>query len=217
MTDTVIDTGQTLPRVSDYSVTSIPVSGGTLLMTALMQGQVPQGVAAAFVPTAAGGGILRFLSLTDAKSDAGVPVTGTATGGAVGVARTAGTSLVLLGEATSASAKTDKAFFQFNLPTTYQPGAAIPVVVNAAVLGTGTLTGASTTLSVAGYTETNGVEAALTVTAGQSLVAAAQGYTFSVTGTALTPGQPVALELTGLVTSSSGANTLEVQSVAYQA
>ncbi len=217
MTDTVIDNGQTLPRGTDYTVTSIPVTGGTLLMTALMQGQTPQGIATSFVPTATGGGILRFLDLTNAKADSGVAVTGTATGGAVGVSRTAGTSLVLLGEATSGSAKTDKAFWQLNLPTTYVAGAAIPVIVNAAVLGTGTLTGASTTISVAAYTENTGTETALTVSAAQSLVATAQGYTFSVTGTGLAVGQPLGIEVTGLVTSSSGANTFEIQSLAYQA
>ena len=217
MTDTTIDTGGTLPRGTDYSVISVPVTGGNLLVTSLMQGNTPQGVAATFVSTAAAGGTLRFMSLTNAKADNGVAITGTATGGAVGVSRTAGTSLVLLGEATSASAKTDKAFFETNLPDSYVASANFPVVVGAAVLGTGTLTGASTTISVAAYTEIAGVEAALTVSAAQSLVAAQQGYTFSVTGTGLTPGQHIGLEVVGLVTSSSGANTLELTSVALSA
>ena len=72
----------------------------------------------------------RYLPLTGAKADSGIPLTAAAgtPAGAVGIARTAGTSLTLAGEATSASAKTDKAFFEFTLPETYVAGANIPVV-----------------------------------------------------------------------------------------
>lgn len=216
MVDTLVDSGN-LVRGTDYTVDSTVVGGGTLYITSLLQGNTPQAIATAFVGNSASGGTLRFMSLTNAKADTGVAITGTATGGAVGVSRTAGTSLVLLGEATSGSAKTDKAFFETNLPDSYIPGAAIPVVVNAAVLGTGTLTTASTTISVAAYTEVAGVETALTVSAGQTLNAVLQAYTFSVTGTALVASQHIGLEVTGLVTSSSGANTLEIASVALSA
>jgi hypothetical protein len=161
----------------------------------------------------------RYLSLTDAKADSGIPLTAAAgtPAGAVGISRTAGTSLQLVGEATSSSAKTDKAFFEFNLPSTYVAGAAIPVVVNAIVTGSGTLTGASTTITVAAYTETNGVEAALTVSAAQQFDKTGETLTFTVTGTGLAPGQHVAVEITMLVTSASGANTGVINSVAIQA
>ena len=62
MTDTTIDTGGTLPRGTDYSVISIPVTGGNLLMTSLMQGNTPKGVSTTFVGTSAGGG--QYLPLT---------------------------------------------------------------------------------------------------------------------------------------------------------
>jgi hypothetical protein len=160
----------------------------------------------------------RFLPLTSAKADTGVPLTATATGGAMGITRTAGTSLVLSGEATSASAKTDKAMWEFNLPDTYNAGAAIPVDVNCAISGSGTLTAASCTMSVAAYSEVNGVETALTVTGGaQQIVAAGGDLLWSVAGTGMAPGSHVALELTQIITTATGANTGVVNSVSYQA
>lgn len=158
----------------------------------------------------------RQLPLTSAKADTGVALTATATGGAMGISRTAGTSLQLLGEATSSSAKTDKAMWEFDLPDTYVAGAAIPVTVNAAISGSGTITAASCTMALAVYSETNGVEAALTVTGGtQQITAGGANISWSVAGTGLTVGARVALELTMLITSASGANTGEVNQVEY--
>ena len=169
------------------------------------------------LPLTGASGSVRFLPLTSALSDAGVRLTATATGGAMGVARTAGTSLTLLGEATSASAKTDKALWVTNLPDTYATGAKIVVNAYAAILGTGTLTAASCTLTCAAYSEVNGVEAALTVSAAATIVAAGAVYPFTITGTGLVSGNTVAIELVGLVTSSSGANTLEIGSISFTA
>jgi hypothetical protein len=135
----------------------------------------------------------------------------------MGVARTAGTSLTLVGEATSSSAKTDKALWVTNLPATYVSGASIVVNAYAAILGTGTLTAASCTLTCAAYSEVNGVEASLTVSAAATIVAAGAVYPFTITGTGLVSGNTVAIELAGLVTSSTGANTLEIGSVSFAA
>lgn len=162
------------------------------------------------------GPISRPQPLTNGKSDAGVPMTaaaGTPTG-TVGVSRTAGTSLTLVGEATSSSAKTDKVLFEFNIPDTYVTGTSIPVTVNASVSGSGTLTAASTTITLAAYSETDGVEAALTVSAAQQIVAAGSNLVFTVTpSTAIVAGRRMVLEITMLVTSSSGANTGVVNAV----
>jgi len=205
---------------SELLTQSISVSGGTLYLTTLrqpgIQGQ-PAGVAQTFVPVAAGG-LVRYVRLTDAKSDLGVPMTAAAgtPSGTVGVSRTAGTSLALTGEATSgAAAKTDKALFEFNLPDTYVAGANIPVTVNCTTSGT-TITAASTTMTVAAYTEVNGVETALTVSAAQQIPATAANLVFTVTGTALTPGQHVVVELVMLVTTSAGAGTGTINAVSYQ-
>lgn len=205
---------------SELYLQSFPVGGGILYSHILKQaGQSGAliGVADTFVPTATGSGILRFLELTNAKSDLGVPMTAAAgtPAGTVGISRTAGTSMVLTGEATSASAKTDKALFEVNVATTYQAGANIPVTVNANYATTGTVTAASTTIAVAAYTEVNGVETALTVSAAQQFTATAANYVFTITGTPLTPGAHISIEVTMLVTTSAGAATGQINSVAY--
>jgi hypothetical protein len=164
------------------------------------------------------GPIARSIPLTDGKSDLGVPMTAAAgtPAGTVGVSRTAGTSLQLLGEATSSSAKTDKVMFETRVPDTYVApvGGTFNVTVNAAVNGSGTLTAASTTMTLAAYTEAGGVESALTVSAAQQIVAAGSDLVFAVTPTSLVaPGRRITFELTMLVTSSSGANTGVINSV----
>lgn len=162
------------------------------------------------------GPISRPLPLTNGKSDLGVPMTAAAgtPAGTVGVSRTAGTSLTLVGEATSSSAKTDKVIFEFNVPDTYVTGTPIPVTVNASVSGSGTLTAASTTVTLAAYSETDGVEAALTVSGAQQIVAAGSNLVFTITpSSAIVAGRRMVIELTMLVTSSSGANTGTINAV----
>jgi hypothetical protein len=205
---------------TELLIQSYPVSGGTLYI-ATERASGPQGpvlgVSQVFVPVASGG-LVRYKALTDAKADNGVPLTATAgtPTGAVGVARTAGSALALVGETTSSSAKTDKALWDFDLPDTYVASANVPVTVNANYTGAGTITGASTTLTVAAYAEINGVETALTVTAAQQFTGAPANYVFTITGTSLTPGAHIAIEITMLVTSASGSNTGQINSVAIQ-
>lgn len=156
----------------------------------------------------------HFLQLIDAVSDAGVSLTASATSGAMGISRTAGTSLTLVGEATSSSAKTDKCVFPFTLPSTYVAGSNFSISVNASVAGSGTLTGASTTLTVTPYYEAVGVETILTVSAAQQIVAAGSTLVFTVTGTAaLTAGTQLMIELVALVTSASGSNTATINNI----
>ena len=197
------------------------VSGGTLYITAFRPpGQTPiWSLAQSFVPVAAGG-LTRYMRLTDAKSDLGVPMTAAAgtPSGTVGVSRSAGTSLTLVGEATSgADNKTDKALFEFSLPDSYKAGSDISLVVNCNTTGT-VITAASTTMTVAFYTESNdGAETAGTVSAAQQIPATAGDLTFTITGTGLVPGQHVAVELTMLVTTASGAAHGIINSVRYGA
>lgn len=168
----------------------------------------------AFVP-GGGGSITRYLALVEAKADTGVSLTATATGGAVGVKRTAGTSLTLDGETASSGAATDKAMWELNLPSTYVPGANIPVIVNANYTGAGTPTAATTTITVTAYTEVNGVEAALTVSAAQQFTGVAANYTFTITGTGLVVGSHIVIEVTMLVTNAASTNVGHINSVAY--
>jgi len=162
------------------------------------------------------GQLSRPLPLTSGKSDLGVSLTAAAgtPAGAVGISRTAGTSLTLVGETTSSNAKTDKVIFEFNMPDTYIAGTPIKVTVNASVSGSGTLTGASTTMTMTAYSETDGVETALTVTAAQQIVAAGSNLVFMVTpNSAITAGRRIVIGLTMLVTSSSGSNTGVINAV----
>jgi len=218
MTITAVDQGNVGGLSGgEVTISQEVVSGGTIYITAVRTSAGLQGVGTSFVPSTQGGGIARNLNLVDAKADTGVSLTATATGGAMGISRTAGTSLVLLGEATSSNAKTDKAFWEVNLPTTYVTNANIPVNVYAAILGTGTLTAASCTLTVAAYSEVNGVETALTVSSAQTIVAAGTVYGYTITGAGLVAGNNIGIELVGLVTTSSGANTLEIGGISYVA
>ena len=207
---------------SEMLTQSVAVTGGTLYITTLYQGRAnggmgqPVSTSETFVPTSQGG-LARNLKLTDAKSDLGVPMTAAAgtPAGTVGVSRTAGTSLVLVGEATSASANTDKALWELNVADSYVTGQAIPVVVNANYTGTGTVTAATTTLTLAAYTEVNGVETAIAgITAAQQFTGTATNYTFTIPGAAgLVAGQRIAIEVVMLVTTSAGAATGQINAV----
>lgn len=189
-----------------------PVSGGTIYMLNSLTGEI----STTFVPIAAGG-LTRYLLFTLASMDSGIPLPAVPAGGSMGITRSAGLSFVLTGEATSASAKTDKAFWDFNLPDTYVPGANINFAINCAASG-GTITAASTTMTLTAYAESNlGVETALTVTAAQQIPAVSTNLIFTITGTGLVPGQRMGIELTMLVTTSAGAGTGTVYSVSYVA
>jgi hypothetical protein len=195
------------------------VAGGTLY-TSIVRSAGPQGgiqgVANAFVSVGATSP-RRYVPLTGAKADTGVGLTATATSGAMGIARTAGTSLTLVGEATSASAKTDKALWELNLADSYVAGAAIPCVVNANYTTSGTVTAAATTITVAAYTEVNGVETAIAgITAAQQFTATGADYTFSIPGTGLAPGSHIVVEIVMLVTTSVGAATGQINSTSLQ-
>jgi hypothetical protein len=199
---------------------SYAVSGGTLYVWTLRDANESGpvlAVASNFVPSSAGG-LTRYLALTNAKSDLGVTMTASAgtPSGTVGVSRTAGTSLQLVGEATSSNAKTDKALFEFNLPDSYVAGQNIAVTVGCGYTGSGTINGPSTTMTVAANSEAGGVETPLTVSAAQQM-SASGNLVFTITGTGLVPGQHVTIEATMLVTSSSGANTGFISSVSYGA
>lgn len=202
------------------NVDSFPVTGGTLYITSLVNGGVYTQVSSQFVPLVAASP-LRTIPLYLGASDLGVPLTATpgTPAGTVGISRTAGTSMALTGETTSANAKTDKVMFELDLPDTYIAGSNIPVVVNAHTSGTGTITAASTTMTVAAYSvSTANIETALAVSAAVQIPATTPtNLNFTITGTGLVPTQRIIIECVMLVTSASGANTGSINSVGYQA
>lgn len=161
---------------------------------------------------------VRPIPFADFVQTSGVPLAASASSSAFGFSRTAGTSFVLSAEATSSSTVTNAAAVFFNLPPTYINGSNITVTVNANYTGSGTIVAASTTIAVAMYTDVNGVETQITgVTAAQEFGSTAKNYTFTVPGTGLTAGALVALQITMVVDSSSGANTGQVNQVSYTA
>lgn len=210
---------------SETLIQSYNISGGKLYQSCTRGPGQPsggQGVAfecsgVTYVPSNQSGTFTRFLALSDARLDSGI-ISTSATGSstAFGIARTAGTSYSLIGAATSSNAVTTKAIWEANVSATYVPGTVLPVVINANYTGSGTITGASTTLTLAAYTEVGGVETAITgITAAQQFTGTAASYTFNIPTTAgLAVGQHLVLEVTMLVTTSSGANTGQINAVA---
>lgn len=215
----------TVSPVNDEITThQVPVTGGSLYVTYIRekaQGGSGKIVAAAqsFVANAIMGGIKRNLPLTYARADSGAVLGTTASGGIMGISRTAGTSMTLVGEATSASAKTDKAYLEIAVPDSFVAGSALPVTVNANYTGSGTVTAASTTVALAAYTEAGGVESAIAgITAAQQITGTPTDYVFTIpAAAALVPGQRVLLEVTLVVTTSAGAATGQVNNMAVTA
>ena len=218
-------TGGAIAVGREMNIFTRAVTGGTLYITVLRGNGAsdPVAIDTQFVPASVNPAS-RQLLLTDAKSDTGVPLTATPTGGAMGVLRTAGTSLVLGTETTTANAKTDKAMWEFKLPDTYIAGSAITFTVHANYAGAGTITGASTSINAAFYTESNaGVEAAVAMTGGaQTLTSSDAAYSWvltaaSATAASLVAGSRVAFETTMVITSSASNNTGQINSAAYTA
>lgn len=204
---------------SHLRVFSDPIPGGTLYSSMLIgvNGNAIQISSPCFVPSSASSSLIRHLNLTSARSDAGATLTASPSAGVMGIARTAGTSLQLIGEATSSNAKTDYAMWEFSLPDSYVAAANIPVTINAIVTGAGTLNAGSTTITLAAYTEVNGVETAITVSAAQAFTKTGGDLVFTITGTGLAPSQRLVFEITMLVTTSAGACTGYINKISYQA
>lgn len=218
-----------LQTVTDYAVrspgksnqelvSSVAVPGGTLYTVATMNNGVIVGSpSTAFVPVGAAAP-QRYMRITDAKSASGVPLTTSVASGVPAVSRVAGSSLYLVGETVSGVAATDRAIFELVLPDSYVDGSDITATINANyVLGTsGVASAAATTMTLNAYTESNGVEAALTTSAAQRIPATSGDLAFTITGTGLTPGMRIMLELVMLVTSTANNVTGHINSVAVK-
>lgn len=164
---------------------------------------------------------VQRIPITDGKTDTGVAMAVETSQGAgtMGVARTTGTSLQLDGNVTSSNAKTDKVMWEIALPITYKAGTAIPVTIDQNYTGSGTVTGASTTITVAAYTESNGVETAITgITAAQPMTATPTDLIFTIPASAaLISGQRIVIEIVMLVTSASGGNEGQINKIEFSA
>lgn len=164
------------------------------------------------------GNLTDALPLITAKNITGAALTATATGGAMGFSITLGTSAALVGEATSASAKTDTCLFEYVMPSTYIAGTPLNIVINSNYTGSGTVTAASTTINAAVYrTAKDGTQGSnLVAGSAQQISATATDYTIAVAGATLNPGDRIQIEATLVVTTSAGALTGQVNSVRVQ-
>jgi hypothetical protein len=162
-----------------------------------------------------GGNTTERLSLLNFKNTTGATLTASAGSGVLGISSTVGTSLGLVGEATSSSAKTDVGMIEYILPSSYVAGTNFNVVINANYTGSGTLTGASTTCVPTVYAEADaGTQGSnLVTTSAQQITGTAADYAFAVNGSGLVPGQRILIEVSMTITSSSGANTGQINSV----
>jgi hypothetical protein len=161
-----------------------------------------------------GGNTTERLSLLNFKNTTGATLTASAGAGILGISSTVGTSLGLVGEATSSSAKTDVGVIEYVLPSSYVAGTSFNVVMNANYTGSGTLTAASTTVVPTVYAEADaGTQGSnLVTTSAQQISGTAADYAFAVNGSGLVPGQRVLLEVSMTITSASGANTGQINS-----
>lgn len=155
------------------------------------------------------------VELAKFKAITGAALAAAATSGALGYSVTLGTSYALVGEATSSSAKTDTAMVEVVLPQNYVDGQNVTLKVNSNYTGSGTVTAASCSVTAAAYAITDaGVSGSnLIATAAQLITGTATDLTFAITGTNLVPGSRLLIELSLLVTTASGANTGQINSV----
>jgi hypothetical protein len=146
--------------------------------------------------------------LTGLKTHATLVGLGTAAGTPAGdcglTPGTCGTNTpVVIGEAASGNSKSDAARFLFELPKQYVAGAAVTLKVRAKVTVAATV---SATLQAAAYRADGaaGVSANLQAGAAQALTTAFADYTFTITPTALNPGDTLDVLLTLAVNDTGG-------------
>lgn len=134
-----------------------------------------------------------------------IAVSGVASGAFL-YALTPGTSNTLTGHNAQNAAATDTAVFTAMVPAGHVTGDNLSVIVKASVTGSGTLGACTLTASVYRVLDTGAHSANLCATTAPTLVAAATDYTFTVTGTTLSPGDLISIKLVMLITET--ANTV---------
>lgn len=162
---------------------------------------------------AASGLIAQQIPLTDGFSTAGVFLTATPGSGAFGISLTAGTSIALTGESTSASTKTDDVLFDYVLPQNYIAGQNITLTANAKQAGAGTVS--AKTIDALAYLLANDgtMGADIIAVAAKTLTNANADYAWTIPGSGLVPGSHLLLRLTTVITTSAGAANAQINSV----
>lgn len=144
--------------------------------------------------------VLSRLPLSGAKNVDGLAiVTSGVASGAFLYALSPGTSTSLTGHNAQNATATDIVTFGAMVPSGHVPGDPLTLIVKASVTGSGTLGACTLAAAVSRVADTGLHSANLCATAAQSLVAAAADYSFTVTGTTLSPGDLVSIKLTTVI------------------
>ena len=107
----------------------------------------------------------------------------------------------MIGETSNNSSKTDDALYEYVLPESYIAGSNFTVTVNAGISTAGSPTYAAKTLQVKCYPVTNAGVVSADVGPGTTTAITVVGadITAAITGTGLTPGQRVLIEVEGIL------------------
>lgn len=168
-------------------------------------GAVPQ-LAPSRASSGLGGSTYR-LPLILARTDTGLTLTASSVANTFSISNTTGTSLALTSENANNGTKTDKAMWEWTVPQFYKAGDNLTVTVNGLfTVGGGTAT--VKTIAAAAYllADAGTSGATLIATAAQTLTATAADYAFVVTGTTLTPGARVLIEIVVVLTETASSN-----------
>lgn len=146
-----------------------------------------------------------------------VTTQGSAVSGRFKISNTTGTSMALTSEGAKNNTKTDKVDFLWTVPQFYSAGSNITVTVNAQSTANGGTISAQTVLAGAYLMTDAGLSGAnLVATSAATTTSSAADYTFTITGTTLTPGSRVLIQLTAAVTENANAgtgSTIQINSV----
>lgn len=193
------------------------VEGGVLHTVAVRDASGAQvGVGVAFQDTTSAALLGTFLRLTDAKTAAGLPLTGEATNEGPMAISFAGPVAVVTAEADAEGTASvgSQALWETALPPSYGPGDDITVTINAAVLGSPSVD-TGTTISVqARYMLPGGGSAVLNGGDAQAYSTAGEVLTFTFSGEGMQPGASLTLLVTAALAVTGGTGTGAILSIA---
>lgn len=174
-----------------------------------------RGAAATFMLTnatmAANGLTEQSMPLMWMRTPTGTVMDATGGAGLFSIASSVGTSLHLAGENCKSNTKTDDAIVEYVLPSAYISTKNLTCIVNAQIAGTGTA-GGTNTLGVNAYLLSKaGAEGSNLGSSVQAMTTSAADYSFTITGTSLTPGVRVLLEVEAVLQETGGANNINAQ------
>lgn len=149
-------------------------------------------------------GRVERLPLMLGRTGTGLTMTASAGAGVFGISNTTATSRQLSGEAANNNTKTDKVLWEYQVPSSYVAGQNLTITVNSNLtLNSGT-NGASTILANAYLLADAGTSGAtLVATAAASPTTTKTDYAFVVTGTTVTPGATLLIEVIGVTIESA--------------